>query len=114
MKKLVLWTIAALFLMIGVPGLTTYAGSAGMVICILLFYVINPVFSLVCGWFAGKNFKQLWTLPIISAILYLTGTWLFLEMGEPAFVLYCICYLGIGIITMVISAVLNNKSNRGK
>ena len=110
MKKLITWTILDILLMIGCPWLTvTFAGSVGMAICFILFFAINPFYSAVCGAFAGKDIKQLWALPIITAVLFPVGAWLFFEMGEPAFLLYCVCYLIIGIIAMLISAFMNKR-----
>lgn len=43
MKKLIIWTISAMILMIGFPWLAvTFAGSAGMAICFLLFFALTP------------------------------------------------------------------------
>lgn len=112
MKKFIVWTILAILLMIGCPWLAVeFAGSAGMAVCFILFFAINPVFSAVCGIFAGKNIKQLWALPIITAGLFLVGTWLFFDMGETAFLLYAGCYLIIGIIAMLISAYLSKRKH---
>ena len=112
MKQLFTWTICALILMIGFPWLAvTFAGSAGMAICLLLFFAFNPLYAAVCGAFAGRNIRQLWALPIITAGLFLAGVWLFFEMGEPAFLLYCGCYLMIGIIAMLISALVNKRKD---
>ena len=41
---------------------------------------------------SGKDMKHLWSLPIISAVLFLIGTWLFFDMGETAFILYAVIY----------------------
>lgn len=110
MKRMSILIILAIFLMIGCPWLTvTFAGGAGMAICFLLFFVANPLFAVVSGIFAGKNMKQLWSLPIIIAGLYLAGVWLFFEMGEPAFLLYGSCYLVIGVLTMLVSAFVKNR-----
>ena len=110
MKKLIFWMLLILFLMIGCPWLAVeFAGSAGMAVCFILFFAINPVFSAVCGIFAGKNIKQLWILPIITAVLFQAGTWLFFDMGETAFLLYAGCYLIIGIIAMLISAFVSKR-----
>jgi len=108
MKKLITWTIFTVLLMIGCPWLAvTFAGTNGMAICFLLFFAVNPIFAAVCGVFAGTNIKQLWPLPIIAAVLFLAGVWLFFEMGEPAFLLYAGGYLMIGIVTMLISTTIN-------
>ncbi len=57
MKKLAYWITLAIFLMIGCPWLTvTFAGVNGMAVCLLLFFVINPLFCVLCGIFAGKLF----------------------------------------------------------
>jgi len=32
----------------------TFVGSAGMTVCFILFFAINPVFSVICGVAAGK------------------------------------------------------------
>lgn len=110
MKKLIAWVISAVILMIGFPWLAvTFAGSAGMAICFILFFAINPLYSAVCGAFSGKAIKQLWALPIITAGLFLAGAWLFFEMGETAFLLYCGCYLVIGIVSMLISAFVHKR-----
>ena len=110
MKKLITWMMIAIFLMIGCPWIAVkFLGSAGMAVCFVLFYAINPLFSALCGIFAGKNIKQLWGLPIIIAGLFLAGAWMFFEMRETAFLWYSGCYLMIGIISMLISAFLNER-----
>jgi len=113
MKKMIAWIISALILMIGFPWLAvTFAGSAGMAICFMLFFAINPIYAAVCGVFAGKNIQQLWALPIIAAGLFLAGAWLFFEMGETAFLLYSGCYLVIGSMAMLISSFVNKRKRR--
>ena len=70
MKPLIFWSILAMLLMIGCPWLAaTFAGSAGMAVCLLLFFGVNPIFSAVCGVFAGKDIKRLWPLPIVLRLL---------------------------------------------
>ena len=97
--------------MLLLPWLTvTFVQSdAGMAICFILFFAINPLYSAVCGVWSGKDIKQLWTLPVITAGLFLTGVWVFFDAGEPAFLLYCGCYLIIGIIAMLIRAFIERK-----
>ena len=110
MTKLITWTMLAIVLMIGCPWLAVeFAGSAGMAVCFLLFFAVNPLFSVVCGTFAGRNMKQLWALPIMTAGLFLAGVWIFFDMSETAFLLYCSCYLMIGMIAMLISAFVNQR-----
>ena len=103
MKRLIVWILAAVILMIGLPWLVvTFSGSAGMAACFLLFFGVNPIFSAVCGAFAGQNIKQLWILPLLVAALFLAGAWLLFEFGESAFLWYGGSYLMIGMIAMLI------------
>ena len=110
MKKLLTWALFAIILMIGCPWIAVkFAGSAGMAVCFILFFAVNPLFSVACGVFAGRDIKQLWSLPIITAGLFLAGTWLFFEMKETAFLIYCGCYLIIGVIAMLVSVLVNKR-----
>ena len=111
MKKFVFWTAMAVILMIGCPWLTvSFAGESGMAVCFILFFAINPVFSAICGVFAGRNVKLLWPLPIITAALFWAGAWIFFEMGEPDFLLYGGGYLLIGgLATLIVALIKRSK-----
>ncbi len=68
-----------------------------------LFFAVNPLYSVIIGAFAGKDIRHLWSLPVISAVLFLIGAWIFFDMGETAFILYAVVYLVLGIVVMLIS-----------
>lgn len=55
---------------------------AGMALCMMLFLVINPIYSIILGIVAGRNLKALWNLPLISAVAFLAGTWLFFDIPK--------------------------------
>lgn len=115
MKKQFLgWLAISAAIMFLLPWfVVTFAqGDFGMAACILLFLVINPLYSIIVGAFAGKNIKEMWALPVISAIMFLPGAWLFLDMGEGAFVIYAGAYLVIGVITMLISKFISMRPRR--
>lgn len=105
MRKLFGWTLGAGALMLGLPWLAvTFAGSAGMAVCFLLFFAVNPLFALVCGLAAGKAMRRLWALPLITAGLFLLGTWCFFTPLETAFFLYAGIYLLISTAAMLLRA----------
>ena len=114
MKKLFFWTVLTTIMMLGLPGLTVafVKSNAAMAICFLLFFAINPLYSVMVGIFAGRKFRELWSLPVISAVLFLLGTWIFFDMGEMAFVLYAAVYLMLGLAAMFVSLVMNKRKNR--
>ncbi|MFG6334003.1 MAG: hypothetical protein K1W20_00765, partial [Lachnospiraceae bacterium] len=73
-----------------------------MAVCFLLFFAVNPLYSVLIGAFAEKDIRRLWSLPVISSALFLIGTWIFFDMGESAFILYAAVYLVLGIAAMLI------------
>lgn len=104
------WIIAAAAVMVGLPGLTVaFAGPAGMAVCLVLFFVVNPVFCAAAGVFAGRDASTRWILPLADAALFLFGVWLFFEFGQPDFLWYGGAYLVIGILAMVFSALYKAK-----
>ena len=46
---------------------------------------------------------------MITALLFLIGTWLFFDWREKAFVLYALIYLFLGIAAMLISMFIEKK-----
>lgn len=113
-KNIILWLAVSAVVMLALPwiAVTFVKGDAGMAACFVLFFALNPLYSVVLGVFAGKDVKHLWSLPVISAVLFLIGTWIFFDMGEMAFVLYAVVYLALGIVTMLISMIIRKKVQR--
>ena len=111
-KNIILWLAASAVVMLAFPWLavTFVKGDAGMAVCFLLFFAVNLLYSVLIGAFAGKDVKHLWSLPVISAVLFLIGTWIFFDMGETAFILYAAVYLVIGIMAMLISMFIRKKT----
>ncbi len=74
-KNTILWMAASAVVMLAFPWLavTFVKGDAGMAVCFLLFFAVNPVYSAIIGTFAGKDIRRLWSLPVISAMLFLIG-----------------------------------------
>ncbi len=113
-QRFLRWLAASAVIMLLLPFLavTFVPGDGAMAVCFLLFYLINPVFSLVAGSCAGRNWKRLWFLPVLSALLFLVGTWIFLDMGEPAFLLYAAVYLILGGAAMAVSGFLRARAGK--
>ena len=113
-RNIILWMAASAVVMLALPwiAVTFVKGDAGMAACFVLFFALNPLYSVILGVFAGKDVKHLWSLPVISAVLFLIGTWIFFDMGEMAFVLYAVVYLALGIVTMLISMIIRKKVQR--
>ena len=113
-KSIILWLAASAVVMLAFPWLavTFVKGDAGMAVCFLLFFAVNPLYSVLIGAFVGKDIRRLWSLPVISAALFLIGTWVFFDMGETAFILYAAVYLALGIAAMLISMLIRKKTQK--
>lgn len=86
-------------------------GNDGLGVTLLLFFVIYPVVSIVFGIISAKEFKKLWFIPVANGVFYLASVWTFLDLFEPAFILYAIVYIAIGLITSLISnAIAKSKA----
>lgn len=110
-KPLILWPIASAAVMLLLPWfVSALTGSgAGMAVSLLLLFAIDPLYSLVVGFFAGKEMKQLWSLPVLSALLFLPGALFFLGMDANAAFLYAAVYLVCGAVAMLLSRMLQKK-----
>ena len=113
-KNIILWLAASAVVMLAFPWLavTFVKGDAGMAVCFLLFFAVNPLYSVLIGAFVGKDIRHLWSLPVILAVLFLIGTWIFFDMGETAFILYAVVYLVLGIVAMLISMFIRKKTKK--
>ena len=113
-QNIILCLAASAVVMLAFPWLavTFVKGDAGMAVCFLLFFAVNPLYSVLIGAYAGKDVRHLWSLPVISAVLFLIGTWIFFDMGETAFILYAAAYLALGIVAMLISMLIRKKTQR--
>ena len=113
-KDFIFWLVVSIVIMLLLPFLTVtfVKADAGMAVCFMLFYAVNPIYSVVIGIFAGKDVKRLWSLPVISSILFLAGTWLLFDMGEIAFIMYAVIYFFIGMLAMLISMLISKKTHQ--
>lgn len=84
-------------------AVTFIKGDGGMAACFMLFFVINPMASVSVGIFSGRNIRVSWFQPILLAVLFLIGTWIFFDVGEQAFIFYAVVYLLLGCVAMLIS-----------
>ncbi|MCH5353064.1 MAG: hypothetical protein J1E06_06330 [Acutalibacter sp.] len=82
-------------------------GDAAIGILLLLLYVINPIYSAVLGWFSGKDLQKMWFLPILSALLFLSGGISHLSLWA-----FAGTYLVIGIVVMFLSDFIRKRMER--
>lgn len=105
------WLIGSAVVMLLLPwaAVTFVKSDAGMAAVFLLFFIIDPIYAIGAGFFAGRNIKELWSVPMIVGILFLLGAWIFFDMGESAFAIYAGVYLIMGIASMFLSFRISKK-----
>lgn len=84
----------------------------GMALCMILFIIVNTVYSAILGFRCGKDIRSMWNLPLVSSIAFLTGMWLFFDIKEVWFIIYASVYLIIGLTAMGISNYLNKRNTQ--
>ncbi len=111
-RNILLWLAASAAVMLALPwaAVTFVKSDAGMAVSLLLFFAVNPLYSVMLGAFAGKDIRRLWSFPVVLAGLFLTGVWVFFDRGERAFILYAGVYLALGTAAMLISMFRKKKA----
>lgn len=106
-----MWLAAMVAVMFALPFcVARFApADAGMALCMMLFFIVNPVYSAILGFRCGRDVRQMWSLPLISSIAFLAGTLLFFDIREVWFIIYAATYLAIGWVAMGINRYLKSK-----
>ena len=114
MKKIIAWLIASAAILLALPWLavTFVKSDAGMAVSLFLFFVLNPIYAICAGAYAGRDVKRFWALPVITALFFLAGAWWFFELGESDFILYALVYLILGIAAMLLSQFVRKKRQK--
>ena len=111
-KAMILWLTISVVIMIALPFAVARLASecSGMALCIILFFIVNPIYSAILGFRCGKYIRRMWNLPLVSSIAFLAGTWIFFDIKEVWFIIYATVYLIIGWTAMGISNYLNKRN----
>ena len=110
-RKPVFWLLSAAGVMLLLPWVvvTCIGPDAAMTAVLVLFFSVDPLYSMAAGYYAGKQIRRLWWVPAFSAGAYLAGAWLFLEAGEPAFWTYAGIYFAVGMEAMFVSRLITGR-----
>ena len=114
MKKIFPWLIASAAILLALPWLavTFVKSDAGMAVSLFLFFVLNPIYAICTGAYAGRDVKRFWALPVITALFFLAGAWWFFELGVSDFILYALVYLILGMAAMLLSQFVRKKRQK--
>lgn len=106
-RSAIAWLIATAAIMLGMPSTTRFTDvDVFLVLVVLEFFMIGPLWSLGTGIFSGWNKKERWWLTVANPLLFVAGSWIFLDMWELDFLFYAFCYLMVGLLSMLVTAVI--------
>ena len=107
------WIICSALLMIILPwfGVSFISPESGMAFLICTFFAVNPIFFALLGLDVGKNLKKNWFLPLVSALLYVVGTWVFYDAWNMVFAVYALAYIVISAVAAGITVLKSKKNN---
>ena len=107
MLLVIIITILAVF---GIPFLAVlFATDAGMAVCLLSFYIINPVVSILNGVFSGKDLKKQWYAHLFVPAIFLITAWSLFTFTETIFIVYAAVYLLLGAASTLITSLVTKK-----
>ena len=86
--------------------------ETGMMVCLVLFFVVNPIYSAILGFMASKRGGFMKAVPVVSALMFIVGTTILFGLADYTFVLYGAYYLAISYTVMFIKALLQMRRNR--
>lgn len=78
-------------------------------ILILLLMCVYPIISFIIGIVVGKDICKLWYIPLINFILFPILYWIVMKDIVWDFYIYSFGYLGISIISIIITYLINKK-----
>ncbi len=94
-------TIIAVMLIAPLVIVNFAPADAGMALCFILFFVIDPLVVMALSILAGTAPRKLWWIPILCAIAFP----LFFSLAVQEWVLdlfvYSVLYLGVGALAML-------------
>lgn len=111
MKKtleMVLFTIA---LICGCPFIVSKMvnGQDGLAMMFVMLFIINPIYCVVAGIAAGKDFFNCLAYPLIIGIVFVAGYMIIFNTNDSGLYLYALIYLVITSISMFITYRIEKK-----
>lgn len=116
-RSIMIWLAVSISVMGLLPFIVARFASecSGMALCMILFFIINPIYSAILGYRCWKNIRRMWYLPMLAGMAFLVGAWISFDAHELWFIVYAIVYIIIGWIAMAISNLCKSKySERNK
>ena len=105
---IILISIVIVMLIIPLLAIEFASPDSGMMICLLLFFIVNPALSVFIGVFAGKDLKYFWFSPIVVATFFRIFSTFTFTTAFP--IIYSVIYFAICAVSETITYLITKKT----
>ncbi len=112
-KNLICAGIAVLvLLLLPLCAVACVSSDAGMLVCLLLLYAVDPALSVCVGAFSGRHIRAAWFQPAVCAAAFFAGARLIFEMDMDVSVMYAGVFLALGYTAAGLSALFRKRNGK--
>lgn len=88
--------------------------DAGMMVCITLFFMVDPAFCIAAGIFAGRDLRNRWVTALFPPVTFLISARLIFGEDASDFSVYAVIYAAItAIVTLFTFLVMRFSPKEG-
>lgn len=88
--------------------------DAGMMVCITLFFMVDPAFCIAAGIFAGRDLRNRWFTALLPPVTFLISARLIFGADASDFSVYAVIYAAItAIVTLFTFLVMRFSPKEG-
>lgn len=88
--------------------------DAGMMVCITLFFMVDPAFCIAAGIFAGRDLRNRWFTALFPPVTFLISARLIFGAVASDFSVYAVIYAAItAIVTLFTFLVMRFSPKEG-
>lgn len=104
-------TLLSAAVMIALPVCVFSFGTevTGMMLILTVWFVVDPIWSILIGMYAGSDAAKRWPLPLISGALFVPGCWMGLSDYSADFLVYAGAYIFIAAAAMLVTALVHRS-----
>lgn len=88
--------------------------DAGMMVCITLFFMVDPAFCIAAGIFAGRDLRNRWFTALFPPVTFMISARLIFGADASDFSVYAVIYAAItAIVTLFTFLVMRFSPKEG-
>ena len=110
-KLLVIISIIIVMLLFPLCAIMFVSPDASLIAILLMFYIINPMFSIVIGIVSGLEIKRMWWSSLLLPASFIASGYLILKTGHDCLI-YSLVYFILHFISMLITSILKYNKDR--